>query len=246
MLSKVQIKTIHALQHKKYRQKSRRFLAEGIKVTQELLKSREIAVEAVYALPVGIKRLEALATGSVALVEITERELNTISSLTTPQEVLAVCKIPQNTDLPVLADKITLLLEAIRDPGNLGTIIRIADWFGIPQVVCSADCVDVYNSKTIQATMGSIARVKIWSGSLSEILQKNKDVPLFATTLEGKPVTQFSKIAEGVIAIGNESNGLSSELIQKASECISIPRIGGAESLNAGIATGIICGQLLL
>lgn len=246
MLSKVQIKTIQALQHKKHRQKSGRFVAEGLKTTEELLQSEEIAVETLYAVPARLEKLALIAHAEVRLTAVTERELKSISCLTTPQEVLAVCKIPENNAVPDLQHKITLLLEAIRDPGNMGTIIRIADWFGIPQLVFSSDCVDAYNPKTIQATMGSIGRVKIWSGRLSAVLDKNPGIPLYAATLDGKSITQFQKIKEGVIAIGNESAGLSDELRQRAEECLTIPRYGRAESLNAAVATGIICGQLLL
>ncbi len=246
MLSKVQIKTIQALQHKKHRQKSGRFVAEGIKITEELLRSKEIGVEALYALPPRLERLTAMAKAGVALTAVTERELKRISNLNTPQEVLAICGIPENGAPPRLNGKITLLLEAIRDPGNMGTIIRIADWFGIPQLVLSPDCVDVYNPKTIQATMGSIGRVNIWSGNLSTALDKNHGIPLYATTLNGKPITHFRKIKEGIIAIGNESAGLSKGLLERADEYLTIPRHGEAESLNAAIAAGIVCGQLLL
>ncbi len=248
MLSKVQIKAIHSLQHKKYRQKSGHFLAEGVKVVEELLTEHTIEVKNIYALPSWIEQYSALAGThkNLIITPVTDRELKNISALTHPNEALAICKIPAPPAIPLLKGRVTLLLEAIRDPGNMGSIIRIADWFALPQIICSHDCVDVYNPKTVQATMGSLSRVKVWSGDLKTLLQNRPDIPLFATTLEGRALTEFEKIDEGILAIGNESSGLSQTIIKRANECITIPRLGGAESLNAAIATGIICSRLLL
>ena len=137
------------------------------------------------------------------------------------------------------------MLDTIRDPGNLGTIIRIADWFGISQIICSADCADMYNSKVVQATMGSIARVNVFYTDLPEWLKQGSDVRIYAAMLEGKDVTKMSTIKEGLIIIGNESMGIDKEVLQYSNEKISIPRKGNAESLNAAVATGIILSHLV-
>ena len=244
MLSKVQIKTIHALQHKKYRQKSGRFLAEGVKIVEELLQSTRIEVETIYGLSGWIEKQEQ--TRGVQMELITERELKSISMLATPQEVLAVCKIPPQTEKQALTGPVVLLLESLRDPGNLGTIIRIADWFGLSEILCSPDCVDPYNPKTVQATMGSIARIQLLQAPIAAVLAAHPGWPVVATTLDGCPLTKCSPLKQGFIAIGNESNGLSKELIRRAHQKITIPRLGQAESLNAAIATGIVCSHLLL
>lgn len=248
MLSKAQIKNINALRQKKNRQKSGRFIAEGIKVTDELLKENFIQIEEIFALEKWITKYIHLQKTHphIKIIPVTDDELKHISNLDTAQEVLSLCKIPAPVPIPDLKGKITLMLESVRDPGNVGTIVRIADWFGIEQVICSPDCADVFNPKTIQATMGSLARTKVHEFELGEVLKKNKNVPLYAAVLGGEPITAFAAIQEGIIAIGNEASGLSEQMIQSATHCITIPGKGKAESLNAAIAAGIICGRLLL
>jgi TrmH family RNA methyltransferase len=240
MLSKAQIKYIQSLQHKKYRQKSGQFMAEGDKIVPELL-SEGVPVQEVYATASWISAHEQLLN-NVRVTVVEEAVLKQISALTTPNQAIALLNIPEPAPA-VLKGVVTIALETIQDPGNLGTIIRIADWFGIKQVVCSPDCVDVYNPKTIQATMGSIARVRIVE---SDIIPLLKEVPSYAATLHGTNIVEFKKIEEGIILIGNESRGLSEEVINACTHRITIPRLGGAESLNAGIAAGIICGRLLI
>jgi TrmH family RNA methyltransferase len=153
--------------------------------------------------------------------------------------------IPPAAAAGPLSGTVALALETIQDPGNLGTIIRIADWFGIPQVICSPDCVDAYNPKTIQATMGSIARVQVTESDITQLLQQTK-VPAYAATLQGRNIVEFAPIKEGILLIGNESRGLSQAVLDLCTYKITIPRLGGAESLNAAVATGIICGRLLI
>jgi TrmH family RNA methyltransferase len=136
------------------------------------------------------------------------------------------------------------VLDTIQDPGNLGTIIRIADWFGIGQIICSNDCADVYNPKVVQATMGSIGRVKVFYADLEEWLYKQKNIPIYATALEGKDITKMPVIREGMIVIGNESNGIHEGILALTNERITIPGKGKAESLNAAVATGIILSHL--
>ena len=171
--------------------------------------------------------------------------LKQLSALTTPNRAIAVLDIPPATDDTSLTGTVALALETIQDPGNLGTIIRIADWFGINRVYCSPDCVDTYNPKTIQATMGSFARVQVIEQDIVELL-KTGHVPGYAATLHGRNITEFERIKEGILLIGNESRGLSQQVIDHSTHRITIPRLGGAESLNAAIATGIICGRLLI
>ena len=146
---------------------------------------------------------------------------------------------------PGIKERISLVLDAIQDPGNLGTIIRIADWFGISQIICGTGCADIYNSKVVQATMGSIARVNVFYTDLPVWLKQRSGVRIYATMLEGKDVTKMSTIKEGLIIIGNESIGIDKEVLQYSNEKISIPRKGNAESLNAAVATGIILSHLV-
>ena len=180
----------------------------------------------------------------ISVTAINETELERISQLTTPNKVLAIVK-KFETNEPGIKERISLVLDAIRDPGNLGTIIRIADWFGISQIICSADCADMYNSKVVQATMGSIARVNVFYTDLPVWLKQRSGVRIYAAMLEGKDVTKMSTIKEGLIIIGNESMGIDKEVLQYANEKISIPRKGSAESLNAAVATGIILSHLV-
>ncbi|MBV7533600.1 RNA methyltransferase [Chitinophaga sp. sic0106] len=246
MLSKAQIKYIQSLQHKKNRQKSSQYIAEGDKIVQELLLAG-MPVKAVYATADWIaghtEVLKKLDASAVYTVE--EAVLKQLSALTTPNKAMALLDMPAASAQLPGKGSLVLALEAIQDPGNMGTIIRIADWFGIKEIVCSPDCVDVYNPKTIQATMGSIARVRISETDIKSFLE-NTALPSYAATLHGKDITQFSRLTEGIILIGNEGRGLSDEVTSAATHQITIPRLGGAESLNAAVATGIICGRLLI
>ncbi|PSL47450.1 TrmH family RNA methyltransferase [Chitinophaga niastensis] len=246
MLSKAQIKYIQSLQHKKNRQKSSQYIAEGDKIVQELLQAG-MPVKAIYATHDWLEQHTPLP-GSLpadAVVEVDASVLKQLSSLTTPNRAMALLDMPSGADQLPAAGTVALALEAIQDPGNMGTLIRIADWFGIPQIICSPDCVDVYNPKTIQATMGSIARVRIAEHDIKELLQQTK-LPSYAATLHGKNIAGFPMMKEGIILIGNEGRGLTEEVIALATHRITIPRIGGAESLNAAVAAGIICGRLLI
>jgi TrmH family RNA methyltransferase len=248
MLSKAQIKYIHALRHKKYRQKYGSFVAEGVKVTAELLAENSIPVESVFATAAWIAahpELERKHPG-MALTAVSEEELGRISGLETAGQVLAVCRLPQPAGPPELKGAFTLMLESIRDPGNLGTIIRIADWFGIREVICSEDCADAFNAKSIQASMGSIARVRVREMDPEDALAAAADLPVFAATLGGRDIRSFPPCRTGLLVIGNESRGLSDKMLRAATERITIPRLGGAESLNAAVAAGILCSHLLL
>jgi len=172
-------------------------------------------------------------------------ELEKISLLTAPNNVLAVLKKKVQA-IPVdITGKITLVLDTIQDPGNLGTIIRTADWFGIENIICSPACADMYNPKVVQSTMGSLARVNIFYTELEEWLHKNKKIKKYATALNGKNITALKNIKEAIIIIGNEGKGISDVVMNAVDEKITIPKIGAAESLNAAVATGIILSQLI-
>lgn len=248
MLSRAQIKYIHSLRLKKYRQKYGRFTAEGAKVVEELLKERSIRIDTLLATEEWLgKNAPVLNTHpDIKIVPVNEQELKQLSNLDTPQSVFAICELPAMDEFPSLSGHISIALETIQDPGNLGTIIRIADWFGIGNVICSPDCADAFSPKVVQATMGSIARVKITEMLLEKIGGEVKNIPVYAATLSGKDIRTISPIKEGIILVGNEGHGLSKNALQLATHQITIPRIGKAESLNAAVAAGIICGRLML
>ncbi|MEP7256216.1 MAG: RNA methyltransferase [Ferruginibacter sp.] len=242
MLSKTHTKYIQSLLHKKFRDEYNLFIAEGPKVVMDLLESRKFTCKEIFALPDWVsdntKRLSLLTKTPVTAV--VDFELEKISTLTTPHHVLAVFeKRDENTDIQT-AGKITLVLDTIQDPGNLGTIIRIADWFGVTDIICSEGCADMYNPKVVQSTMGSLGRVNVVYTNLANWLKENKQVNIYSATLKGKDIATLGKLKEGILIIGNEANGISDEVMQLVNEKITIPKIGKAESLNAAVATGII------
>ena len=173
-------------------------------------------------------------------LEITTKELERISSLKTPNRVLAIVKIPCVTSVPY--ENLILALDAIKDPGNLGTIIRLADWFGIKHILCSEDCVDLYNPKVVQATMGSIIRVQVQYVDLKFTLDRMTDYQIYAAVMDGKSIFSFKKSQKAIVLMGSESHGLSKELLEIAHQKITIPRSekSQAESLNVATACGII------
>lgn len=248
MLSKAQIKTIHALRQKKYRRLYGRFPVEGVKPVAEMLKENHIRVDRIFALGSWIRAHPGLSRGPAGpeVTEVSETELEQISWLETPQEVLALCEIPAALPPPDPAGRITLALDAVRDPGNLGTIIRIADWFGLGEVVLSPDCADPYSPKTVQAAKGSLARIRVCETSLTGWLDAYPEAAVLVSLLEGEPVTRLAHLTEAVLVIGNESAGVSPAIEARASRRITIPRLGGAESLNAAVATAILLERLLL
>lgn len=244
MLVKQRIKYIQTLGQKKFREKEGFFIAEGPKLVHELLEADVTAVKEVYALKEWIDNSLVLPA-NISIVEISEQELEKISQLTTPNLVVAIVQQFDTGNTLTAKDQITLALDKVQDPGNLGTIIRIADWFGIKQIVCSLDSADMYNPKVVQSTMGSIARVKIIYTDLKEWLAAQKNIPIYAASLQGENIASIKKINEGIIIIGNESKGISKELLKRAMIRITIPAKGKAESLNAAVATGIILSHIL-
>ena len=244
MLSKTIVKYIQSLAHKKLRDEEGVFIAEGPKVVAELLQSG-ITCSTVYATQNWMDEHPSLLTNIPAenKIEISEADLERISQLKTPNKVLAV--FYKKEEAPADLTDVSLMLDEIQDPGNLGTIIRTADWFGIKNIICSNECADCYNPKVVQATMGSLSRVNIVYTELEEFIQKNKDTRIYAATLTGKPLSSFNKIEKGIILIGNESKGVKENLLNLVTEQITITRYGEAESLNAAVACGIILSHLV-
>jgi len=243
MVSRSQLKYIQSLGQKKYRDTEGLFVAEGPKLVKEFIQSKNVKLSEIFALNEWIVENKDLLK-NMSATAINETELQRISQLTTPNKVVAIVKKFEPGE-PVIKERLSLVLDAIRDPGNLGTIIRTADWFGISQIICSDDCADLYNPKVVQATMGSIARVNVFYTNLLLWLKQHSGVRIYAAMLDGKDVTKMSAIREGLIMIGNESMGIDEDLLQLANEKISIPRKGNAESLNAAVAAGIILSHLV-
>jgi len=244
MLVKSKVKYIQSLGQKKFRQEEGVFIAEGPKLVLELLLSVPGNIVEVFAVKEWMVEHQKQLVSFIC-TEVPEQELEKISQLATPNMVLALVKNIEPVIPKEVKGQVVLALDGIQDPGNLGTIIRIADWFGITQIICSEDSADVFNPKVVQSTMGSIARVRVSYTSLVEWLSGLDDVTIYATVLEGQDVTTMKKISSGVLLIGNESKGISPEILKLANATVTIPRKGGAESLNAAVATGIVLSHLI-
>ena len=246
MLSKTYTKYIQSLHHKKYRDAHNSFIAEGSKVVIELLSSGKFAGEQVLGKEDWLKENESAIrkyyTGPIQVVK--DFELDKISALSTPNQVLGIFKKAKKLE-PVVKGKITLVLDTIQDPGNLGTIIRIADWFGVTDIVCSENCVELYNPKVVQSTMGSLGRVNVIYEDLPRWLRAQGAIRSYAAALNGKSIKGIASMREAILVIGNESHGISEEMLGMVTEKITIPKTGGAESLNAAVATGIILSHIV-
>ncbi|MGZ5190376.1 MAG: TrmH family RNA methyltransferase [Flavisolibacter sp.] len=240
MLSKKEIKDIQSLSQKKHREELMSFIAEGPKIVGEFIQLIPTQIEKIYATKDWLKTNASLLPDKT--LEVSEKELERISQLKTPNKILAIVKQFQNIE-PVAYDFI-LYLDTIQDPGNLGTIIRIADWFNVKNIVCSEGCADMYNSKIVQSSMASLARVKIYYDKNDKWLLK-QNIPIYAASLNGQSLYDHPKILNGILLIGNESKGIRQEYMDLAKFKITIPRQGNAESLNAAVATGIILSHLL-
>ncbi len=243
MLSKSQVSFVNALHQKKYRKEHLLFIAEGYKSITEFLQS-DYSVDTIFYTPPAAPKLGKFSQ-KVKLVEISTNELKKISTLTTPQDCLALIHTPQKTILSAesFKNKFTIVLDGVQDPGNLGTIIRTADWFGFSEIVCSDDTVEAYNPKVVQATMGSLARVKVHYEDLTSLLKQTK-LPVFGALLNGTPVYETDFGNEGFLVLGNEGNGISESVITTITNKVTIPRFGNAESLNVAISAGIFCSEL--
>jgi TrmH family RNA methyltransferase len=245
MLSQNQSKHIRSLHHKKFREEEQLFLVEGDKMVSELLSGSYATVTQLFAEPGWLSQNRFLLSKLKAPVtEVTSSELERISTMVTPNQVLAVVQmLHPHPNLTFPGQRICFYLDGVQDPGNLGTILRIADWFGIPAVYCSADSADMYNPKVVQSSMGAIFRVPVWRVALEELVQHNPGLPVLGAVMDGENALESRVLPSlGILVIGNEGKG-----IRQHNECLLTRRIciprhpdGKAESLNAAVAAGIL------
>ena len=237
MVSKNQIKVITSLQQKKYRMQYKMFIAEGVKVISELLQA-DFELDHLYV-------SEAIFTSvdDTKKTPVSESDLRKMSALNTPNNCLAVFRIPEIK--PMIEKGLIVALDDIRDPGNLGTIMRMCDWFGVQQIVCSKETVDIFNPKVVQATMGSIARVQIHYVDLADYISKTK-LPVYGTFMDGDNIYKEKLPAEAIVVLGNEANGISEAVEKSIKNRIAIPRFGNlqqTESLNVAAAAAIVLSE---
>lgn len=242
MIVKSQVKYIQSLGHKKLRDEEGVFIAEGPKLVNELLNAPNLSLVNLFAVEEWIKSIR-LPNIENEVIELSQSELERISFLTTPNQVLGIFRKPSFPDIKIKG-KISLVLDNIQDPGNLGTIVRLADWFGVQQIICSEDSADVFNPKVVQATMGSISRIQVSYRLLTDFLEQHHDILRYAAMLEGEDITTMNPLGEGIIVIGNESRGINPDLLKMIDHKITIPKKGQAESLNAAVAAGILLSHL--
>ncbi len=242
MLSKSQIKYIKSLSIKKFRAKYKKFVCEGDKIVKELLQNQSFTIDILCATPHWVDRCQHLLNlPEGRLVQINESELKKVSNLKSPNEVLAVVDMPDHT-VPLTAEQaLCLYLDDIRDPGNMGTILRVADWFGLPFVFASPQSVDFYNPKVVQASMGAFLRVGHLQCEVKELKALFPRKRVYGASMEGHNLFRYSLDSSGLIVIGNEGQGISEQTAELVDDWIAIPSGGGAESLNAAVAAGIIC-----
>ncbi len=235
-LSKNQLKLITSLQQKKYRTKNNLFIAEGTKVVAEFLNS-DFELEQLFCVDASTyKNIERIC-------QLSEVELKKISTLKTPNNVLALFKIP--SEKVISKEGLIVALDEINDPGNLGTIIRLCDWFGVDQLICSSNTVDCYNAKVVQASMGSLTRVSIVYTNLATCLQ-NSTLPKYASLMDGVNVYTTDLPKSAILVMGNEANGISDTILPLLTKSVSIPRFGNlqqTESLNVATATAILLSE---
>ena len=252
ILSKQKIKYIQSLKIKKYRQMYANFIVEGDKMAIELLNDKNIEIENIIALSTWINDNQNILKPHLnKILTATEADLKQISNLSTPNKVFIIAKQPifnvfneDSKQKILIENNFSLYLDGIQDPGNMGTIMRIADWFSIPYIFCSETSVDIWNPKVVQASMGAFLRVKAFEVNFQDIKTHFPNLPIFATILRGDNVFKLDAPNKGIIVIGNEGSGISESILNQTDYKISIPGGGGAESLNAAVATGIVCAVL--
>ena len=255
MISISKSKLIRSLDRKKNREQQKRFVVEGVKMVQELLDAdNEYAPEVleIFATEQWFKHFAGNIRKGIGLNETSEQELRKLSHLVTPQQVLALVKIPeQSLNAETLSDEIVLGLEAIRDPGNLGTIVRTADWFGIRHILCTPDSVDLYNPKVVQSTMGALARTRVFYTDIAALLSDSsmKRKPVYGTFLKGENLYETSLDPSPMILFGNESRGLSAQYDSSMKARLSIPSFAsdnstGSESLNLASSVAVLCSEI--
>ncbi len=249
MISKNTIKRLNSLSLKKYRNKEKLFLVEGDKMVQEIIHS-SLSVKEIYATPEFKTRSQETALPEEKITLVDYSELKKISQLKTPQNAIAVCELPEQKALPeTLNDNLSLYLDGVQDPGNLGTIIRICDWYGVQHVFYSPNTVDLYNPKVIQASMGSFMRVSVYECELDKLkpIAQNSGATVYGAFMEGKNVYHAELASKAILVMGNEGNGIREESKNLIDQKISIPNFSEseskAESLNVSVATAILCSE---
>ncbi len=244
MLTQNQIRLINSLEVKKYRQANGLFVVEGEKMVAELLRQNRITVTAVWGTEVwAVRHPDLRLLAGEKYQEVNESGLKKISALTTPNAVLALAEIPgELPDCTLPRNQLCFYLDGIQDPGNMGAILRIADWFGFPAVYCSPESVDIYNSKVVQASMGAVLRVRSWELPLDQLLASTGEIPVAGAVLNGENALDVDLPVSGLLVIGNEGRGISEKTGGMLTRRLTIPRHpdGGAESLNASVAAGIL------
>lgn len=241
MLSKNTLKFIKSLHQKKFRKQEQAFFVEGSKNVTELLQSDFETTHLLFTPKFGANYMDLLKGYSGDLIEVSEQVLEGLGAFKSNGDALAVAKIKKEEAFQVGRGDLCLALDDIRDPGNLGTIIRVADWYGISKMVLSTQTTDVYNPKVLQASMGSFTRVQFFYEQLSTFLENNPGLPVYGAFLEGANVHKASLTPDGIIVMGNESQGISPHLSHFITHKITIPSFGAAESLNVAVATAVIC-----
>ena len=235
-LSKNKIKWIRSLQLKKNRDELGLFIVEGEKMVQEAIENFSQQIDFLV-----VTKFSSIKTDDVSfeMAMATDEELKSISTLKNPNKSLVVLKLPAKRRIET---SFRIALDGIQDPGNLGTILRLADWFDVKEIICSKETVDVYNPKVVQASMGAIFRIKVTYCDLEDYLKKSKET-IFGALLEGQNIYKKSVEPKGILVLGNEGNGISEKIIPFITEPITIPRFGQAESLNVSVATGILLSE---
>lgn len=244
MLSKSEIKYIQSLAHKKFRDPEGCFVVEGEKMVDELVASFPDQVVRIYATEKWIAEQQRSLPAELTVLEVEAFEMAKISFLSTASAVLALVRIKSRRVADIDLRRSVVLLDHIQDPGNLGTIIRSCDWFGITQLVCSPHTADAFNPKVVQSAMGSLLRMNIIYTDLRELLQQGLKMPIYAAVLQGRSLYEVDATSPFALMVGNESRGISPALQELATEHIMIPRIGEAESLNAAVATAVLLSAL--
>lgn len=245
MFSKPLEKYINSLRVKKQRNEQQCFIAEGEKTVSEFLNSRFQFEKIFFTEACSLKSAMMKKVSEENLIVVNDFEMKKISELKSPSTILAVIKMPSHSEAEKnITSGLHLVLDGIQDPGNLGTIIRIADWFGIETVFCSGNCVDIYNGKVVQAAMGSHAHLNVQEQNIEALLSKTS-LPKILTVMESESTIYNSELPNNAfIIIGSEGSGVSENITALCTQTISIPRMGNAESLNAAVATGIICAAM--
>lgn len=243
MLSKARIKFIKSLQLKKYRKQEQCFVVEGGKSVLEVLNSDFEVIQVLVTPEFYNQNANVFKKSGVALTEVKASELSTLGEYSSNDAAMAIVRIKANEKPVIKTGEYVLMLDDLRDPGNLGTIIRTADWYGITKIIASTETADLYNGKVIQSSMGSFTRVSVYYTDIVSYLQGNT-LPVLGAFLDGDDVHKMAFTAGGIVVIGNEANGISAPVEDFVTQRITIPRFGHAESLNAAIAAAIICDNI--